>query len=65
MDRADYHHRAGWAHTEEAFIHAARQAARRELKEEAGIFLSTSHLEAMIPLPYPLAPTEQGNTARH
>eukprot|EP00972_Heterocapsa_arctica_P109123 16069357-Heterocapsa_arctica.AAC.1 len=29
MDTADYYHRAGWAHTEEAFYHAARQAARR------------------------------------
>eukprot|EP00972_Heterocapsa_arctica_P055343 8164852-Heterocapsa_arctica.AAC.1 len=26
MDRADYQHGAGWAHTEESFDHAARQA---------------------------------------
>eukprot|EP00972_Heterocapsa_arctica_P037188 5476687-Heterocapsa_arctica.AAC.1 len=37
MDLADYRHQAGWAHTEKAFAHAARQAARRELYEESGI----------------------------
>eukprot|EP00972_Heterocapsa_arctica_P092981 13713845-Heterocapsa_arctica.AAC.1 len=36
MDWVDYKHRAGWTHTEEAFEHAARQAARRELMEESG-----------------------------
>eukprot|EP00972_Heterocapsa_arctica_P039801 5865157-Heterocapsa_arctica.AAC.1 len=48
MDWVDYKHRAGWTHTEEAFEHAARQAARRELYEETGVFLNSTQLENMM-----------------
>eukprot|EP00972_Heterocapsa_arctica_P071660 10585684-Heterocapsa_arctica.AAC.1 len=65
MDASDYQHRAGWAHTEEAFEHAARQAARRELNEEAGVFLSSSQMENVTVLIEPQAPADIGNTERH
>ncbi len=63
MDRADYDHQTGWAHTEQAFNHAARRAAWRELYEESGIFLSTDQMNNMIPIsePHPEHTTSHTN----
>eukprot|EP00972_Heterocapsa_arctica_P087402 12889876-Heterocapsa_arctica.AAC.1 len=46
-------------------MHAARQAARRELFEEACIFLDTNQLEDMVPILDSQSPLDPSDTIRH